>query len=68
MEDSALAVQAAAVAAAAAAVLPPTKEDCDAIQRTYKACAALQYDRWLHPKRHGDVAPDYEECVDSFAG
>jgi len=46
----------------------PTKEQCDALQREYKACAALQYDRWLHPKKHQGAKADYDECVDAFEG
>ncbi len=40
--------------------------DCPAIQKQYKECAALQYDRWLHPTRHKNTPPDYDECNPMF--
>lgn len=40
--------------------------DCNKVQAVYKDCIALQYDRWLHPIKHENVAPDYDECGPMF--
>jgi len=40
--------------------------DCNKVQAVYKDCIALQYDRWLHPIKHENVAPDYDECGPIF--
>ena len=50
---------------AASAPTFPGEEDCDKIQKQYKACAALQYDRWIHPTRH-NTPSNYDECADVF--
>ena len=68
---SAAAPAAAAPAAAAAVVdaatqAPAAKVDCDTLKKVAMKCSGLQYDRWLHPQRHGSVPPDYTECDDAF--
>ena len=61
------ALDSSAQAAPAASLKQEEAEmDCNKVQATYKECIALQYDRWLHPLRHENVAPDYEECVPMF--
>lgn len=47
---------------------PTERLDCSLIQVEYKKCAALQYDRWLHPSRHSNAPPDYDECTKLFEG
>ena len=35
--------------------------DCEALKLEYSSCTSLQYDRWLHPKKH-NKPPNYDEC------
>jgi hypothetical protein len=38
----------------------------DLLNNAYKACAALQFNRWKYPEKSGGQAADMEECTESF--